>query len=283
MLRLLLIFLLLANALALAGVLGWLGGTPRPTEPERVSNQIQPERILLAAEAPPPAAAPAETIPEPADALPQAEEPSSTQPDAAAAPPPEPAQADAATDPGTASMSETATEPVPPATAGPDSANAKVANPPMPPATPSVCAAWAQLSATEADQLATRLRRADVRFSRSQTETPSSWWVRIAPQASQEQAEQRVRELRALGVQDHFIVQETGPNRHAVSLGVFQTEGRARQLLNQLRSRGVSNAELTPRMTIRVRIQAQLSPTALRNLESGQRALAARRVPCAKP
>lgn len=271
MLRFLLIFLLLANALAFAAVLGWLGGTPTPSEPERVSKQIQPESILLAGEASPTSEATEITAEPP---VPAPEHGAAATDNAGTA---EPATIEA---PPTPEASSTPTED----TASESATTTDVAAAPAPaPAPQAVCAAWAQLSATEADQLATRLRRADVRFTRSRSETPGSWWVRIGPQASQEQAEQRVRELRALGVQDSFIVQEAGPNRHAVSLGVFKTEGRARVLLNQLRARGVRGAELIPRMTTSFRIQAQLQPAALRGIESGVRALATRRVPCTQP
>ncbi|MDI3489938.1 MAG: hypothetical protein PWP11_1215, partial [Thauera sp.] len=45
--RLLIIVLILLNALAFAGVKGWIVGTPPRTEPERITNQLNPERIRL--------------------------------------------------------------------------------------------------------------------------------------------------------------------------------------------------------------------------------------------
>lgn len=72
MLRILFIILVLLNLLALAAWQGWLGNAPTRGEPERLSNQIYPERILLHADVPPaPAmeAEPTNTSPE-ADAPP---------------------------------------------------------------------------------------------------------------------------------------------------------------------------------------------------------------------
>ena len=52
MLRVLLILLLVLNLLALAAGRGWLGVAPSRGEPERLSNQLHPERIVLHAELP---------------------------------------------------------------------------------------------------------------------------------------------------------------------------------------------------------------------------------------
>lgn len=273
MLRVLLIVLLLANVLAFGAVQGWLGGNPPRTEPERLNRQIQPDTIQLAGE----------IAPGPAPAEPTSHATDDPRPDAVEAAEPEgatedrpPADAGIAAEPEAAEppaiAAETAAAAAPVASA-PD--NTPVSAP------PPVCMVWSELSTTEADQLAARLRRTGTSFSRNRTEVPGSWWVRIPPQPNQEQAEQRVREARALGVTDSFIVQDNGPNRHAVSLGLFKTEARARQMLNQLRTRGLRNAGIEPRMVTTFRIQAQLSPAALRTVEAAPRIAAGRRVPCA--
>src|SRR5574340_160506 len=53
-LRTLLILLVILNLLAFAGLQGWLGRPSTKGEPERLTNQLNPERIKLRA---PPAAA----------------------------------------------------------------------------------------------------------------------------------------------------------------------------------------------------------------------------------
>lgn len=69
-LRTLVIILILLNLLAAAGLMGWLGSPVVPGEPERLTNQLNPERIKLrsAREAKPRAPAPpvAEIAPPPA-------------------------------------------------------------------------------------------------------------------------------------------------------------------------------------------------------------------------
>lgn len=80
-LRFFLILLLLLNALAFAAIQGWLGTAPVRGEPERITNQLHPERIrlqhegdvrqvLAAAPTPPPGPAPEVENPPPASPAP---------------------------------------------------------------------------------------------------------------------------------------------------------------------------------------------------------------------
>jgi hypothetical protein len=67
------------------------------------------------------------------------------------------------------------------------------------------------------------------------------YWVYIPRLRSAAQAQSKVEELRVLGVEDMFVVQE--PQWHnAISLGVFKDEQLATKLLEELRRRGVNSA-----------------------------------------
>jgi hypothetical protein len=91
------------------------------------------------------------------------------------------------------------------------------------------------------------------RLSQRRTEETAGWWVFIPPQtrggAARQAALRKAGELKKLGVQDYFVVQDEGPNRWAVSLGVFRSEEAARARLAALRSRGVRSARIGPRET----------------------------------
>lgn len=272
--RILIIVLVASNALAFAGIQGWLGSAAPRTEPERIASQLDPERIRLASDPPPPietAAAPqamADTAGAVADEAPTpatdagALAADDDQADTGAAPPAVPPQQD------TAGAADAAPAPQQPES-GPQAAAAALS-----------CVAWSGLSQADADALVRRLRRGGAEAERSKTDTPSSWWVRIPPQGSREQAERLVQELRTLGVKDLFVVQDAGPAQYAISLGVFKTETRARQLLNQLRAQGVRNAGVEARLSTTYRIQARLAADAVRGIESGIRGIAARRAAC---
>lgn len=75
---------------------------------------------------------------------------------------------------------------------------------------------------------------------------PSSHMVLIPPQNDRVGANNKVAELRALGVTDYFILQDP-PNpelRWAISLGVFKSEEAARAYIAQLSQRGVRSARM---------------------------------------
>lgn len=62
-LRVIVIALVFANLLALTVWKGWIGGGAYPGEPERLSNQLSPERMRLVAEVRPAAPAPVAVAP----------------------------------------------------------------------------------------------------------------------------------------------------------------------------------------------------------------------------
>lgn len=231
-LRFLVILLLLLNALAFAAIKGWLGTTPVRGEPERITNQLHPDRIRLQHEVDGrQALVAAPTPPAPAEPMP-------------------------------------AVEPPPPATPAPTLAP-----------TPLQCQTWDKLSSAEADQLAARLRNAGLNAQRDSVEVPTSWWVRIPPDGGREGAERRARELRSQGVTDLFIVQETGPNQYAVSLGLFKNPSSANVQLTQLRSKGVRGASIVVRNTTEYRMTVRAEADTLKDVLSGD-PWSQRRVSC---
>ena len=60
----------------------------------------------------------------------------------------------------------------------------------------------------------------------------------------------KAAELKDLGIDEYFIVQEEGPLRWALSLGVFRTEDAAQARLSALRARGVRTARVGQRDTV---------------------------------
>lgn len=75
---------------------------------------------------------------------------------------------------------------------------------------------------------------------------PSSHMVLLPTQNDRVGANNKVAELRALGVTDYFILQDP-PNpelRWAISLGVFKSEEAARAYIAQLSQKGVRSARL---------------------------------------
>ncbi|MBI2315669.1 MAG: SPOR domain-containing protein [Betaproteobacteria bacterium] len=84
-------------------------------------------------------------------------------------------------------------------------------------------------------------------LSQRRVEDKAGFWVFMPPQGSRQGANQKVAELKRLGVEDYFIIQEDPKFRFAISLGVFKTEEAARGHLEQLRARGVRSAQMGAR------------------------------------
>lgn len=87
------------------------------------------------------------------------------------------------------------------------------------------------------------------RLSQRRADEVASYWVYIPPLRSRQSANLKAAELKKLGVDDFFVVQEDPKFRLAVSLGVFKTEEAANARLAELRKKGVRTARVAPKET----------------------------------
>ncbi len=229
--RLIFVVLILLNLLAFASTRGWLGAAAPDGEPERLSNQLNPGRIILHPLQPASDGAQANAA-EAEPAVPAPAIPPFTAPAAESSPAESLLTPDPAAQPDVASVSvETPVEPL-------------------------ACVAYRGLAASQADALTTEAQAVTgLQIDRTTTSAPSAWWVRIPPEGGRDGAERKVAELRALGIRDYFILHEPGPNQFAVSLGLFKTEAKAQQHLAFLRTRRVRGAGVTPRHAAVYRIE----------------------------
>lgn len=85
------------------------------------------------------------------------------------------------------------------------------------------------------------------RFTARKSDETAGWWVFLPPQPSKPAADKKGAELKQLGISDFFLINEDGPNKLAISLGVFKTEEAARNYLETLARRGVKNGRATER------------------------------------
>ena len=111
-------------------------------------------------------------------------------------------------------------------------------------ALPDVCAEFGPLSDAERARVLAELEPLALGrlLTQRRSESPSSWWAYFTPAASRAAAETRVAQLKAAGVTDSYIV-ESGPQRHAVSLGVFRSEQAARSLAGEIAAKNIAPVE----------------------------------------
>lgn len=111
-----------------------------------------------------------------------------------------------------------------------------------------VCVEWGPMSDADRARAQTRLEPLDLGklVTQRKVEVIANYWVFIPPLASKAAVDSRVAELRAQGVRDILPV-ELGPQRLAISLGVFRTEEAAQARLEALRAQGVKTAKVGSR------------------------------------
>lgn len=115
--------------------------------------------------------------------------------------------------------------------------------------TGSACLEWGGFTVAEAPRAEKAMEPLALgpRLAVRRSEESAGWWVFIPPQANRPAAMKKAAELKALGIEEYFVVQEESPNRWAISLGIFRTEEAAQAHLEGLRARGVRSAQVGAR------------------------------------
>jgi len=123
-------------------------------------------------------------------------------------------------------------------------AKAQAATPaPTPIPEPVACYEWGSFSNDSLQTARAAIERLAVDSVLQQTASQEAkrYWVYIPPRKTPEEAQAKVDELKALGVEEIFVVQE--PKwKNALSLGVFKDEALANKLLEDLKLKGVRSA-----------------------------------------
>jgi hypothetical protein len=111
------------------------------------------------------------------------------------------------------------------------------------------CMEWGSFTLADAAraELALEPLALGARLTQRRTEEPTSWWVFIPSQGSRQSALKKVAQIKELGVQDYFVVQEQGEHRWAISLGIYRSGDAALARLSALRNQGVSDARVGAR------------------------------------
>jgi hypothetical protein len=116
---------------------------------------------------------------------------------------------------------------------------------PKPPAEPAACMEWGSftLADTPAAEKSLESLALGARLTQRRAEETAGWWVYMPPQGSRAAAQKKTAELKGMGIEDWFIVNDEGKWRFAVSLGVFRTEEAAKNHLEALKAKGVKTAQ----------------------------------------
>ena len=136
---------------------------------------------------------------------------------------------------------------------------------PTPATATTACLEWGSFTVADAPRAEKALEPLGLgtRLAQRRAEEVAGWWVFIPAQSNRQGALRKAWELKTLGVDELFIVQEEGEHRWALSLGVFRSEEAAQARLAALRAQGVLTARIGPRDTVVPKIWLQVkSPDA---------------------
>lgn len=120
---------------------------------------------------------------------------------------------------------------------------------PVPGTAQALCVEWGSFAGPEvarANAALAALGLPDTAVQR-RTRDGDGYWIHMPPMKTKAEIDRKVGELKALGITDYYVVQDTGAWRNAVSLGLFKTEEAAATQLTVLRDRGVRSAVITRR------------------------------------
>ena len=111
------------------------------------------------------------------------------------------------------------------------------------------CLQLNDLLIADADLLETRVAEKLPAFTavRTKVAESTSYWVFIPPAANKKEVDAKVATLKKLNVPEFFVVQESGPNNMAISLGLFSRKEAANSRLETLRGQGVKSAKVGER------------------------------------
>lgn len=133
----------------------------------------------------------------------------------------------------------------------------------------TACMEWGAFNAADVQRAQAALKQVapPARVAERRVEEAAGWWVFMPPTPTRQAVMQKLEELKRLGIEDYFVVQDDPKLRFAISLGVFRTEEAAKTRLDQLRGRGVKTAQQGRRKTPVQKVYLQLHdfPEAMRS------------------
>jgi hypothetical protein len=108
--------------------------------------------------------------------------------------------------------------------------------------TPGVCYEWSSFNTARVNEAVSLAQQLNIKTQVGQPvfgQENIRYWIYKPPMASAEAAQTKADELRKLGVEDFFIVQDDPKWRNAISFGVFRDEKLADKLMEDLKAKGV--------------------------------------------
>lgn len=133
---------------------------------------------------------------------------------------------------------------------------------------PRACLDWGLFTVADAARATEALERVNtkLRVAERRIDPGQAYWVVIPPQQNRREAELLLTDLKRIGGDDYYVVQEAGRFNNAISLGLFNSESGAHARREALARQGVRNVQVTMRETAAPRVVLRLSEMAQSDL-----------------
>lgn len=115
---------------------------------------------------------------------------------------------------------------------------------------PTACYEWSGFTMSRVTEATNAAQQLNIKTQANMTSSSQEnvrYWIYKPPLATPEAAQAKAEELRKLGVEDFFIVQDDPKWRNAISFGVFRDEKLADKLMEDLKNKGVKLLIKAPR------------------------------------
>ncbi|MEO6918226.1 MAG: SPOR domain-containing protein [Collimonas sp.] len=125
---------------------------------------------------------------------------------------------------------------------------------------PVACTEIGNFSASEARRFSSQLaeRTPALKFVRREIQEVASHMVYLPSLGSKDAADKKADEVRRLGINDFFVIQDSSPLRYGISLGIFKTDEAAQKQVANLAKRGLSGAKVGTRSISSSKVAFQL-------------------------
>ncbi|PFH09492.1 sporulation related protein [Collimonas sp. PA-H2] len=125
---------------------------------------------------------------------------------------------------------------------------------------PVACTEIGNFSASEARRFSSQLaeRTPTLKFVRREIQEVASHMVYLPSLGSKDAADKKADEVRRLGINDFFVIQDSSALRYGISLGIFKTDEAAQKQVASLAKRGLSGAKVGTRSVSSSKVAFQL-------------------------
>lgn len=115
----------------------------------------------------------------------------------------------------------------------------------------TVCMEWGDFSGSDLSRATAALSDLKLgnKLTQRQVEHTIGYWVYLPPLKNSAEVEKKVAQIKELGLEEYFVVQEDGKWQNAISLGVFKTAEAAHKFRESVKAKGLESAKAGERMS----------------------------------